>query len=225
MTLAERLTNSWNAAKKAGKYRNLNELAKAGRCGKDRLSEILNARKTSNVTLDLITGLAAALDVEPAWLAFGAGDLSPRPTNALAVIGEVAAGVWFEVDSDAAAREAHPELQPDPRFLGSAQYLLRASGTSMNNLFEAGDLIHCVDIAATGLAPRDNDIVIVQRRRAAGEHEVSAKRFAVGEDGRPLFRADSRDERWRNYTLSTDVAEGEEIAVTALVLRAIREFR
>lgn len=177
--------------------------------------------KLTSPTIETIEKLAHALDVTPEWLAFGAGD--PAARRDLYILGDVAAGVWLEADADRSEPARHL-VAPDPRFPVDAQYLLRAQGTSMNAVIAHDDLIHCVDFVKAGLRPKPNDIVVVERHRVSGEREVTAKRL-IERDGRMFLAAESLDPKWAGYFVAEDVDDGESVVVTALIIRAIREFR
>lgn len=189
----------------------------------------LIAGSINSPTYDVAQRLARVFDVNAQWLLDGSGDRAapdrPMPAgDVLEILGDVAGGVWFEAEANEAAHDSGHVL-PDPRFPAKAQYLLRARGTSVNRVIEEGDLVHCVDLAAAGQKPRDGDMVVVERVRASGEREVSAKRYRLRDDGNAELRAESHEARWKDYVLALDGDDGDEIRIAAIIVKKLREFR
>ena len=179
--------------------------------------------------IDTIEALAPVLRLSPAVLAFGQG-VRPRkgrlPT--LHVMGEVAAGLWLDVDGVADQRAFEPVPVPqDPRYTADAQYGLIVRGTSINRIALDGDVLQCVDVGISGLNPESGDLVIVERRRAqAGQKEVTAKRWYLR--GKTVELApDSDDARWsKPLVLDPQKApDDEEIAVIAIVVGIYRPLK
>lgn len=190
--------------------------------GPDAIRDLRRRPKTMPTT-DTLAALAGVLEIDPEYLAWGrrgSRDVKVEVAEALPIIGEVAAGLWLEIDG--ADQPEHPNYPVPfhPRYPQEAQYALIVRGTSMNKVAEPGDVLQCVDMAISGLEPADEDIVIVERRRAqAGQKEVTAKRFR--RNGKKIELApDSTDSRW-NAPLVYDprkVTDDEEVAVIAIVV-------
>lgn len=127
--------------------------------------------------------------------------LTLRPDNAptlyLPVLGEVAAGVWLDVNQHVDETAYRPIPYPsDPRYPHDWQYGLVVRGTSINRVAKDGDILGCLDYAASGIDLRDQDIVIVERtRHQEGTRELTAKVLCLTIKGVEL-RPDSTDTRW-----------------------------
>lgn len=146
------------------------------------------------------------------------------------VDGEVAAGRWIEIDDhvDEARYDPAP-ITPDPRWSREAQYGLVVRGTSINQFAVDGDILHCIDIGATGLMPVNEDLVIVEQTRDGGHlRERTAKLYHVGENDMVELRADSDDPRWGtpihvpHRVYSHAVEPGLTVAIVAIVVGAYR---
>lgn len=180
-------------------------------------------------TVDTLAKIARALDVAPEWLAFGVGEVSLHDNSAdrLPIIGEVAAGLWLEVDSlhQPSDYERAPVLF-SPEWPIDAQYGLRVRGTSINRTAMDGDVLRCIDIAKSGIHPRPGDLVVVQRTRLDGRlREVTAKFFSM--DGENIVLSpDSTDPIHKPILLKPGCSEEDVdvaiIAVVDFVLRPVR---
>ena len=189
----------------------------------------LKRKKKTMPSIDKIEQLAQALDTTPGWLAFEIGDGSYQVQVGMPVRGEVAAGLWHEVDGvvDANEFERIP-IALDPRYPAAAQYGLITRGTSINRVAQPGDILLCLDYAITGIDPRPGDLVIVERTRFQGrEREVTAKR--IRRDGKLLMLLpDSDDPAWQtavpiNAQKPTDDVEVAVVAIVSGVYRPIRD--
>lgn len=186
------------------------------------ISKILSKPEHSQ-TLDTIEKLAIGLQTTAQWLAFGT-DGSPSETGTLRLMGEVAAGVWHEAESQSGSAGRSIRILPDPRFPADAQFALEARGTSMNRIIEPGDYVHCLEVARSGRTSSSGDIVVIERRRASGEHEISAKR-QIFKDGGWQFIAESTDPSWADFALPFQANETDQVVVKAIVIGLHREFR
>lgn len=146
--------------------------------------------------LENLTALARVLEVTPEWLAYGGDEVETMPW--LRIVGTVEAGVWHE--PGAASRRERLPLAPDPRFPADAQFVFEVRGTSMNRVAPPGALLHCLDVERSGIKPRHGDLVVVERARASGEIELSAKRMAM-RGGKVVFAAESDDPAWEGRVL------------------------
>jgi hypothetical protein len=196
--------------------------------GKDAIRDLRRKEKTMP-TLDTIAALAGSLDLEPEYLAFGTPPRdAPASSDAIRIKGEVAAGLWLEIDgSDEPEFEDHP-VPFHPNYAREAQYGLIVRGTSINRVAAPGDVLQCIDLAISGLEPVSEDLVIVERRRAqAGQREVTAKRYRPSGKTIELV-PDSDDARWANpFVIKPGRApkDDEEIAVIAIVVGIYKPMR
>lgn len=180
--------------------------------------------------LDTIEALAPVLNTTPAELAFG----TPRPRRSrreqpmLRIIGEVAAGLWLDIEGFAEEREWPQYPVPfDPRYPEEAQYGLLVVGTSINRVAQNGDVLQCLDVGISGISPQEDDLVVVERRRGqAGQKEVTAKRYRPRGSVVELA-PDSTDTRWtESLVIDARIPAGdEEIAVIAVVIGVYKPLR
>jgi SOS-response transcriptional repressor LexA len=166
---------------------------------------------------------AKAFKVSPEWLMFGTGDAptdsakSRQPASVpefLEIKGEVAAGIWAEVDGDA-FEPVTSDIPPDPLFQTKGQFLLKVRGTSINRKASPGSLVRCLDAFAAPREPKEGDWVIVRRQRG-DTFETTVKQLRMV-DGRPMLFPDSTDERYQE-PIPVGPHDGEEVLVAAFVL-------
>ena len=97
----------------------------------------------------------------------------------------------------------------------------------MNKIAQPGDVLQCVDLGISGLEPQQEDLVIVERRRAqAGQKEVTAKRYRI--KGRVIELApESDDKRWTSSLLldPKKASDDEEIAIIAIVVGVYKPLK
>jgi SOS-response transcriptional repressor LexA len=179
-------------------------------------------------TIDTVAALAPVLNIPPETLAWGRNRRRAL-TKALAmpVRGEVAAGLWLEIEgSDEAEFEGYA-VPYHPDYPTEGQYGLIVRGTSINKEAQNGDILLCLDVGISGIEVRENDLVIVERRRAqAGVKEVTAKlyrkRGAIIE-----LLPHSDDPRWKDPIVldPRKAPDGEEVAIIAVVIGTYRSRR
>lgn len=145
----------------------------------------------------------------------------------LYIRGRVQAGAWLEVDELSQEEPRRYPLAPDPRFPGARQWLDVVVGDSMNLVpILDGDLVHCVDADDIGYAPKNGDIVKVERVRAGGGlTEVSVKQVEITAAGVMLMPR-STDLRFKPLAYTDGVSEDEdvEVRIAALVVSAVRRL-
>jgi transcriptional regulator with XRE-family HTH domain len=144
------------------------------------------------------------------------GEIVPAVAKGLDVLGDVQAGVWREVDVADELKYPPLPIGPDPRYSPIKQFALRVRGESMNKTVRDGAYIVCVTWAELGRGPRDNDLVVVERRRD-GLVETTVKRIRL-ENKKVLLLPDSDDPRWQTPLVLEGGLENDEIAVIALVI-------
>lgn len=198
---------------------------------RDAIRDII-AGKSRNPRADTLLKIAAALEIDPAYLLdpnHETGGVSPLAEGevALPIRYEVAAGAWM----------AHDDLREEPYGFSAAlrlpeyerwgQWLERVRGDSMNRLVPDGSLVHVVDAVGMGYAPRHDDLVVVIRTRAQGAFiERSMKQISFGPSGVELWPR-SHDPRWSSpLILSAGLEENEDatVEIVGLVVRAYMVF-
>lgn len=166
---------------------------------------------------------ATAYKVPWSWLLEG-GQLPgsrQRKDGPIPVTGEVAAGQWLDVDVELGPEDFEQfPIAAHPDYPFEAQYGLIVKGNSMNKVFAAGVVLHCVDTIKASIEPEEDDIVIVQRTRSqAGQREVTAKR--INRRGRMIVLSpDSTESRWKpiEFNLNQGHDGEDEVRVLALVI-------
>lgn len=133
------------------------------------------------------------------------------------VLGSVQAGAWIEVNpmQDTEEIEYIPVV-PDQRYSHARQFALRVAGTSMNRVFPPGQFAVCVDVLESGIQPKNNDIVVVVRRKN-GLLETTLKRLKVAPDGSAMLVPESDDPAHQSPVILSIGTEEIEVEVTALV--------
>lgn len=194
--IRERLDATGKSVRKAALDAGLSETA---------LKDLL-ANEKQWPKLDTLQKLAASLETDPAWLAFGGDEdieaakaaTAAMPPASLPVVGEVAAGRWLEADDHVDIPPYDPvPVQPDTRWRVEDQYGLMVRGTSLNRVALDGDILACVDAIAARYRPREDDLVIVEMRRNAGLlRQMTAKRYMRLSTHIELW-PDSDDPRWQ----------------------------
>lgn len=144
------------------------------------------------------------------------GEIVPARTSGLPVLGEVAAGVWREVEVVDETKDCPLPIGNDPLYPNVKQFALRVVGESMNRVVHDGGYIVCVSWADLGRQPRENDLVVVERRRD-GLVETTVKRIR-SIDSQVHLVPDSDDQRWQKPIPLAGGLENDEIAITALVI-------
>lgn len=193
----------------------------------------LERRSKGGPRVEVIKAIAPALETTPEWLAFEVGPETagacdePRNARRIVIQGEVAAGLWLEIDAFREELLGELPFAADPQYPVEAQYALGVKGTSINRVARPGDYLLCLDLGLSGIEPSNGDLVIVERRRAqGGEKEVTAKRFHRNETRIELL-PDSDDPRWQEPIMFhfASQPDDEEIAVVALVTGVFRSAR
>lgn len=208
MTLAQRF-------EKARKARKLSQSELARLLGVTRNAVSMWEREESNPKSATLQKAAVILQVGFDWLATGRGGDAPAQTSGLPLIGEIAGGVWAEVDSHDAEVEYVP-VAPDPRYPASAQYALKVRGNSVNKVARDGIVVICVDVMGAGIEIRENDLVWVERRQG---HlvEATVKRIRKGKDGLELW-PESDDPRHQEKVPVRPAKGDAEVEIKGLVI-------
>jgi SOS-response transcriptional repressor LexA len=199
---------------------------------------------------DTIDAIGQVLEAPPNWLVWGdeASYTLDTPANqndeppeihhdaedsddkltpqGLPIRGNVAAGLWHEIDAFADPGEfERAPVVVSPNFPVEAQYALRVVGTSINRIASEGDFLRCIDVWIAGLTPRDGDLAIVEQRRNGEQlREVTAKRIRQT-NGILRLEPESTDPKWQPILLdpkkAPDGIEARIIAIVDLVFRPV----
>jgi hypothetical protein len=166
---------------------------------------MLRRGQISNPRIDRMRGLAEALNSDIDFLTGQSDVVRAAPTgfaesssvfqvglSGLPMLGKVEAGRFQEVD-DLAAENDPPLVYAarHPRFPDARHFSFEVVGDSMNALKPKSimerDIVYCVDWGATGMSPRTDDIVVVERTRDGGHlREITLKQVEIRADGTAL---------------------------------------
>lgn len=193
---------------------------------------IRNMRAGSMPGVDVVEQLAAALGVTPGYLAFGSEErpgpaLSASlmaPPASIPLLGPVGAGSFLSIDTDVDAHVYNEgPIPPDPDFDIADQFAVQVVGTSINRVAPDGAILGCIDVRKTRRGPRENDLVIVERRLFDGQAiERTAKRWRKVPGGHELW-PDSDDPRHQEpifIPADAEPAEGESVQVIGIVTQS-----
>lgn len=144
--------------------------------------------------------------------------LETRPVMRIMVVGEVAAGVWQEMDIE--DFETYELSYPaDPRFPEGAIKAFRIKGNSVNRQARDGDHAIVLDIWQAPRGIQAGDWVVVRRTRAQMV-ECTVKRVS-GEPGNWELWPDSDDPRFQEPIALVEGPESE-VQVIGFVLDFVR---
>lgn len=161
-----------------------------------------------------LISIAKATNKPLAWLVSGAGDSEASEAEVgLAVVGEVAAGMWKE--ASVRFERTYEPVAPHPDYPARGQRLYKVNGNSINRLAANGEYLHAIEIYDGGIQPEHGDLVIV-RRLQHGLAEYTAKTL-VFENGRTFLRPESSDPEWQSDIEMTG-NDDTEIAITDVVI-------
>lgn len=147
-----------------------------------------------------------------------------QPTQAMPVIGEVAAGLWLE--TGAMPDKPLETLPFAPMMSTKATYALKVRGNSVDKVAPDGSYLICADIGMTGIEINDGDLVIVERRQIQEQlREVTVKRVRSIKGGIELVPV-STDPRWKPIKyLKSQHSDDLELRVIAHVLWVVERPR
>jgi SOS-response transcriptional repressor LexA len=151
----------------------------------------------------------------PEWLLFGKGPDHIDAPLQLAVVGEVRAGAWLEVDGEPEVVERIP-VAPDSRWVHCRQFALQVVGTSMNKVAQPGDYVIVASWSDMGTELQDDDLVVVKRLRGT-TYEVTLKRARQSEKGWQLW-PESSDPRWQTPLKLEDGDNDVEVVIIGRVI-------
>lgn len=139
--------------------------------GKDAVRNVLRGRSKSLSTKSL-AALAETLGVSASWLAGHHGG-NGEPSIAgrlLAVKNEVGLGLWRPQGTEIPPESGLVSMSAE--YVDHDQWLERVVGRDMDDRYPPGCLLHVVDAAAIGYAPRTGDTVIVSYTREGEEQRL-----------------------------------------------------
>lgn len=165
-----------------------------------------------------LSKLAKALDVDVSYLLHGA-ETRPLPIVGIPVVGEIQAGNFRE--REVADYDYEPERIPvgiDSRFAHAQQYALKVCGDSMNELFEEGSYVICVDLYGAGLDLEKavGKIAHVERRITGTEFVETTLKEITYQRGKFVLVPKSRNQKHKPIPVDGD--DETEVAVKGVVI-------
>jgi SOS-response transcriptional repressor LexA len=183
---------------------------------------VLNRRP--NPQINTVRAIAEALDMSLSELVEGT-TAEPVPSRLVPVMGQVAAGLWFEDGEWDTPRFAPVPVVPS-RYKSAEQKAYRVLGDSMNDLgFVDGSFVITVPYWQARTHLQDGDAVVVERREA-GKVERTIKVVVIGAEEYRL-EARSSNPRWSGSAIviprnqSAD-AHDSSVEVVGLVIGSFR---
>lgn len=150
-----------------------------------------------------------------------------RPMNetltSVKVIGKVAANTWMDVDS---MDFSYDDLETVPTLGGVPpewQFALVVEGKCLNRVANHGDKLICLDLVKAHVSAQPEDLVIVERRRFAGQMvERTAKRLKKSAKGMELWPESFEPEHQEPIALY-EPDEDVDVRIVAKVLWVLRK--
>jgi len=175
---------------------------------------------------DTLERLAGALGTTEAHLR---GLDQPSLTKALGragklqsvkVSGFVKAGIWQDARLEGPSDMDVPSIGGYP---ADMQLAYIVDGDSLNRIARDGDVLVCLDLIASGISIKDNDLVIVELLKHDGEFvDRSAKRVRRTKTGYELWPESDHPDHQEPLVLN-EIDDGIEMRVSAKVLWIIRK--
>lgn len=174
-------------------------------------------RKGTNPSAANLEKLAKVLETTAAKLLDGTSDAEEDfLSKGLPVLGVIEAGAFRDISIQSQDQEHETvEMWRDRRFAHAAQYALRVSGDSMNELFEHDSYVICVDFAESGLSLKSGMVLHVEQTRAGNLVETTLKEYRL-EGRRALLVPRSTNAAHKPIELNGD--EGTSIVVKGIVI-------
>lgn len=165
---------------------------------------------------------AQALNVRPAWLLTGDGEMRPEAPAApvsfgLIVRGAVQAGHFaeaYEWGEDDWYRTALPVT--DLRYPGAELFGLEVRGESMNRRFPPGTTLACINLIHYQVDVKEGQYVIVETHDGHGGVEATVKKVRRDSDGKIWLWPESDSP---HHQSPIDPDNGKDVRVVALVVQ------
>lgn len=110
------------------------------------------------------------------------------PREMIKVTGKVAANTWLDVNDMDFGYDDEEPIPADPTYPANLQFALLVEGPCLNKIAPHGARLDCLDVIGARYEPVPGDLVIVERRRFAGQMiERTAKRLRASANGFELW--------------------------------------
>lgn len=181
-------------------------------------------RRSSKPNTAALSKLATALGVDVAYLLYGEAP-TPIPGAGIPVVGDIQAGNFRDREfiDDEEENERIP-VHPDERFSHAKQYALKVCGDSMNELFQDGSYVICVNLLDAGfdLEKAVGKIAHIERRISGTEFvETTLKEIVHTKNGFVLVPKSTNQ---KHKPIRVDGDDETEIAVKGIVIGTYRRM-
>lgn len=142
--------------------------------------------------------------------------IAPKNPN-VTVIGAVQAGAWTEAIEWPFEDQYEIPTYTPPKYIAYPKFAVEVRGPSMNRRYPEGSVLICVKLIDMDHEIEPGTRYIIQRRDAAGDHEMTVKELRVDENGNPWLWPDS-DHPEHQSPLPVSGIDGDEIQILAIVV-------
>lgn len=153
------------------------------------------------------------------------GSLEPikKQIDMIQVRGKVAANTWMDVEAMDFTYEDIEEVPSLSGYPPAWQFGLKVDGNCLNKVANNGDILVCLDTIASGEDIKENDLVIVERRKYDGQMvQRTAKRVRRTAKGFELW-PESTDPSHQDPILLYDMEAASSAQVIGKVLWILRK--
>lgn len=178
-------------------------------------------RGERGLDVEWLKRLSKPLECDPADLLPLTESVRSVDIKGVVVRGAVQAGAWRE-SSEWPEDDWYPVpmSSEDPRYPSIPLFGLEVRGTSMDRVFPPGTILACIHLIQHPVEVVPGKFVIAERMSAStGEIEVTVKQIEMDPDGHLWLWPRSNDPL---HQAPLRVDDGEEVRVTALVVRSSR---
>ncbi|NTD84268.1 LexA family protein [Agrobacterium tumefaciens] len=139
------------------------------------------------------------------------------------VRGKVAASSWLDVEDMDFGWEDMEQVPTISGYPREWQFALAVEGNCLNKKAEHGDVLICLDIIKAGISFKENDLVIVERKKFDGQMvQRTAKRVRRAIKGFELW-PESTDPAHQEPLILYENTPGETVTVIGIVLWIFRK--
>ena len=225
---------SWLAAVLAHTGLSVAELAKRAGVSKSTLFRAMRPDYQFVTSARTLQRIAEAADYKYIHGNYEPPEMVDREDIILGVLAYVEPDVWqpWAVDPEMQL-SAHSPIAANPAFHPDNQQAWQMRGTSMNEFYNDGDLIHTIDIHVLPFEPTVGDHVVFRRfRRGTDEVQWSVREIASLKRSKVELRFRSRETAWRERVVLDDRLlfdgengdfDGDEVSIDDLVIGSYRK--
>ncbi len=211
------------------------ELLRKGHGAKGKLAEYLGIRPEGvtrilgkpgkegrEVAADELLKMSEFFGAQPPGLKL---DLKPVDVNVetIPIRGKVAASTWMDVEEMDFGWDDMDPVPTISTYPKEWQFALMVEGNCLNKKAAHGDVLICLDIIKAGEGYKEDDLVIVERRKYGGQMvQRTAKRVRKSAKGYELW-PESTDPAHQDPIILYEMDAGETVSVIGRVLWIFRK--